>query len=177
MTQNTSLRYFIRGLSEGLKSLLKENKSNKVKETIITQDEFDELGDNCNNEDCLDARMRLNNARNKLLVACTNIKDQEGTRNIHAGAATAAFVATIAFMYKVIAIGTIISLWIIAAGIAIALTVNDSKSLISAQKKLGLLKENYSKCLEEFKTILNIVHEYCDPYCMQSLDMTVPSYE
>jgi hypothetical protein len=177
MTQNTSLRYFILGLSEGLKSLLRENKPNKVKETIITKDEFDEWEDKCNNENCLDARMRLNNARNKLMEACTNYKDQEGARNIHAGAATAAFVATIAFMYRAIVLGSISSLWIVAAGIAIALAINDSKSLITAQKKLGPLNENHSRFLEEFKTTLNIVHDYCDPYCLQALDMTVPTCE
>lgn len=179
MTQNSSIKYLILGLREGLKALLKESEpNNKIKETkLISEDELEDWEDKCNNKDCFDARMRLNSARVKLMEACSNYKDQEGSRNIRAGAATAASVASLAFMYKAVVLGSIGSLWFIAAGIAIALAINDSKSLIKTQKKLIPLNENYSNCLGEFKTTLNIVYDYCDPYCLQSIDMTIPTCE
>lgn len=179
MTQNTSLKYFILGLSEGLKGLIKDRDSNgKTKETeLISEDELDEWEDKCNNENCLNARIRFKTNKTKLIESCTNLKDQEGTRNIHAGAATAASVAAAAFLYRAAVLGSISSLWVVAAGIAIALAINDSKSLIKAQKELIPLNENYVNCLDKFNTTLDIVFDYCDPYCLQAMDVTVPTCE
>lgn len=175
MTQDTSMKYLILGLKEGLRGILKENESKNITEETKNIEELDELENKCNNENCSDARKMLKSARTKLIEACRTYKSEEKTRNIHAGAVLAASVAAVAFFYRVVMLSSISILWLIAVVISIVLAFNDSKSLIAAQKKLATLNEKYLDCLEEFKTSIINVHDSCDPYCLQVIDITIPS--
>jgi hypothetical protein len=174
MTYDASVKFFILGLKEGLRGILKENESKNItKET--KNKELDKLDNNCYNENCLNARRRLKLNRTKLIEACNTYKSEERTRNIHAGVVTAASVAAFAFLYRVMMLNSISFLWVVAVVISIAFAFNDSKSLITAQKKIITLNEDYFVCLEEFKHTINIVLDSCDPHCLQIIDTTIPS--
>jgi hypothetical protein len=176
MVQDSSIGYLLSGLKEGLRALIRETEAISEEETDLTvEDKKDELVVQCNKKECLDARMKINSARGKVLEACHRYKNLEGTRNVHAGAAIAAFVATLAFVYKLVLLGSIINLWMVAACIAITLAVNDSKSLITSQKELILLNEIYLNHLKDFKTTLNVVHDICEPECLLIIDTTIPT--
>jgi len=134
--------------------------------------DYDEL---CEKPKCNAAKIRLTNARNELVVACTRYTAQERVKNnvftawVALGAAMLAawgLFAAAGFFSK---IPTLIAALVATAAFGVASIV-----LAAAKKKLNDRQDEYDACVTEFRAAVAEAYKHCNSYCWQTMNLDLP---